>query len=100
MSAGDPLFTVGQVATLLDVEQAFLRRLDSHDVVSPVRSGGGQRRYSHDDMDRVQAALVLIDEGVTLVGVRHVLALRAEVASLRAEVSALRAGAGPSADRG
>jgi DNA-binding transcriptional MerR regulator len=87
-----PLFTVGQVADLVGVQQAFLRRLDQHDVVSPARSSGAQRRYSRDDVSRVEAAVELIDEGLTLAGVRRVFALQAEVAALKAEIVRLQAG--------
>jgi len=86
-----PLFSVGQVADMLGVQQAFLRRLDSHDVVSPARSDGQQRRYSRLDVGQVQQALGLIDEGLTLGGVRRVLALQEEVRGLQAEIAALRA---------
>jgi MerR family transcriptional regulator, heat shock protein HspR len=41
-----PLFTVGQVAEMLSLKQAFLRRIDELRVVSPQRSAGGQRRYT------------------------------------------------------
>jgi MerR family transcriptional regulator, heat shock protein HspR len=40
------VYTVGQVAAMLQVTQAFLRRLDELAVVCPDRSSGGQRRYS------------------------------------------------------
>ncbi|MDJ0460663.1 MerR family transcriptional regulator [Streptomyces sp. H27-C3] len=53
---------------------------------NPTRSVGGQRRYSRREIDRVAEAVDLIDEGVTLVGVRHVLTLRARVAVLEAEL--------------
>ena len=33
-----PLFTVGQVATMLEIQQAFLRRLDEHQVVRDRKS--------------------------------------------------------------
>jgi len=85
------MYTVGQVADLLDVQQAFLRRLDSQDIVRPARSDGAQRRYSRVDIDRVTAVCGLIDEGLTLEGVRRVMALQAEVASLRAELAATKA---------
>ena len=39
-----PLFTVGQVADMLAVKQAFLRRVDELQVVSPQRSAGGDRK--------------------------------------------------------
>ena len=89
--AGAPLYSVGQVADMLGVQQAFLRRLDAHDVVSPARSEGQQRRYSRLDVTQVQQALGLIDEGLTLGGVRRVLELQAQVRELEAELSALRA---------
>jgi DNA-binding transcriptional MerR regulator len=86
-----PLYSVGQVADMLGVQQAFLRRLDAHDVVSPARSDGQQRRYSRLDVGQVQEALGLIDEGLTLGGVRRVLALQEQVRALEAEIARLRA---------
>jgi DNA-binding transcriptional MerR regulator len=90
-NAGAPLYSVGQVADMLGVQQAFLRRLDAHDVVSPARSDGQQRRYSRLDVGQVQDALGLIDEGLTLGGVRRVFALQAQVRRLEDELAQLRA---------
>jgi MerR family transcriptional regulator/heat shock protein HspR len=87
---GRPLYTVGQVADLVGVQQAFLRRLDEYDVVSPARSTGQQRRYSPLDVGRVEAAVDLINEGLTLAGVRRVFELQAEVDALKAEIARLR----------
>jgi DNA-binding transcriptional MerR regulator len=85
-----PIFTVGQVADMLDVQQAFLRRLEQHELVLPGRSEGNQRRYSRDDIDRVSEICGLIDDGLTLAGVRRVLELQAEVASLKADIAQFR----------
>lgn len=85
-----PIFTVGQVAAMLDVQQAFLRRLDQQELVSPARSDGFQRRYSRDDVDRVSAVCGLIDEGLTLAGIRRVLELQAEVGALRSQLARAR----------
>lgn len=85
-----PFFTVGQVSEMLDVQQPFLRRLEEFELVTPERSGGNQRRYSRDDIDRVTEVVGLIDEGLTLAGVRRVLELQAEVDALRAEIKELR----------
>jgi DNA-binding transcriptional MerR regulator len=86
-----PLYSVGQVAELLNVQQPFLRRLEEKDLVSPARSDGSQRRYSREDIDVVAAICALIEEGLTLEGVRRVLALQAEVAGLKDELSQARA---------
>jgi MerR family transcriptional regulator/heat shock protein HspR len=85
-----PFFTVGQVADMLDVQQAFLRRLDEHDIVRPARSAGAQRRYSRHDVEQISAVCGLIDEGLSLEGVRRVLELRSEVARLERQVADLR----------
>ena len=90
--ADAPLFSVGQVADMLGVQQAFLRRLDTHDVVSPARSDGQQRRYSRTDVGLLQEAMTLIDDGLTLPGVRRVLVLQQQVRDLEAQLAAARAG--------
>jgi len=80
-----PLYTVGQVAAMLRVQQAFLRRLDEYEVVSPARSPGGQRRYSRVEITLVQQVVELVDEGLTLAAVRRLLELEERVARLQAE---------------
>lgn len=84
------LYTIGQVADMLDVQLAFLRRLDEQGVIVPVRSAGGQRRYTRREIGQVAEALDLIEEGVTLAGVRHVLTLRHWVAQLESDLAELR----------
>lgn len=86
-----PLFTVGQVAGMLAVQPAFLRRLDQHEIVRPSRSGGGQRRYSREQIDQVAEVCSLVGEGLTLAGIRRVFALQARVAELEAELDRQRA---------
>jgi len=86
-----PLFTVGQVAQMLEVQQAFLRRLDEFGVVRPSRSSGGQRRYSRTEVTVVRYVSQLADEGMTLAAIRRVLELEEQVKILQAERDALRA---------
>jgi MerR family transcriptional regulator, heat shock protein HspR len=86
-----PLFTVGQVAEMLEVQQAFLRRLDEFRVVRPSRSAGGQRRYTRNEMVVVRYVVELMDDGLTLSAIRRVLQLEARVRELEAERDALRA---------
>src|SRR6266702_4058102 len=80
-----PLFTVGQVSGMLEVQQACLRRLDEFGVVRPSRSDGGQRRYSRREVVTVQYVVRLTSQGVTLAGIRRILELEAQVAELEQE---------------
>jgi len=86
-----PLYSVGQVASMLNVQPAFLRRIDVEDVVRPARSDGGQRRYSRTDIALVQRVTDMAGEGMTLAGIRRILALEAEVADLRRQLANARA---------
>jgi DNA-binding transcriptional MerR regulator len=85
-----PLFTVGQVSSLLEIQQAFLRRLDEHDVVRPSRSSGRQRRYTRNEITVIQYVVRLADEGLTLPSIRRVLQLEQRIRELEAECDALR----------
>ena len=89
--ANMPLFTVGQVAEMLEVQQAFLRRLDEFRVVRPSRSAGGQRRYTQNEIVVVRYVVELMDAGLTLNAIGRVLQLEARVRELEQERDALRA---------
>ncbi len=86
-----PMFTVGQVSVMLEVQQAFLRRLDEFGVVCPSRSVGGQRRYTRREITTVRYVVELAGEGMSLAGIRRILELEAEVRQLRKECQRLRA---------
>jgi MerR family transcriptional regulator, heat shock protein HspR len=85
---GEPLYTVGQVADLLGVQPAFLRRLEAHDAVAPSRSAGGQRRYSRREVEHIAAINGLMADGMTLAGAKRIIALQAEVDELRRRLTA------------
>ncbi len=84
-----PVYTVGQVSSMLDVQPAYLRRLDSEQLVCPGRSEGGQRRYSRAEITLVQRVTELAGEGMTLAGIKRLLALEAQVAALESEIRRL-----------
>jgi MerR family transcriptional regulator/heat shock protein HspR len=86
-----PLYTVGQVAQLLDVQPAFLRRLDTQHVVQPARSEGGQRRYSRSEIGRIQQVMDMVGQGFTMPAIRRMLELQAELAELQRQLAAERA---------
>jgi DNA-binding transcriptional MerR regulator len=86
-----PLYTVGQVAGMLEVQPAFLRRLDLEEVVQPARSDGGQRRYSRTDIAAVMHVAAMADAGMTLPAIRRILVLESENAALRQQIDDLKA---------
>jgi MerR family transcriptional regulator, heat shock protein HspR len=86
-----PLYTVGQVADMLSLKQAFLRRIDEFQVVSPQRSAGRQRRYTRVEIRVVQQVATMADEGITMAAIRRIIELEqrlAEVARQRDDLAA------------
>jgi MerR family transcriptional regulator, heat shock protein HspR len=80
-----PLYTVGQVAELLGLKQAFLRRVDQLQVVSPQRSEGGQRRYTRYEIQVIQQVVNMADQGITLQAIRRIIALERQLAQAHRE---------------
>jgi DNA-binding transcriptional MerR regulator len=85
-----PLYAIGQVARILGLQTAFVRRLDTEQVVQPARSEGGQRRYSRAEIVQVGRVAAMAGEGMTLPGIRRILELEAEVAELHAQIARLQ----------
>ena len=86
-----PLYTVGQVAEMLSLKQAFLRRIDELRVVSPQRSAGRQRRYTRVEIRVIQQVASMADEGMTMTAIRRIIELEqqlAEVTRQRDELAA------------
>jgi MerR family transcriptional regulator, heat shock protein HspR len=80
-----PLYTVGQVAEMLAVKQAFLRRVDEWGVVSPQRSAGGQRRYTRYEIRVIQQVVSMAGEGITLLAIRRIIDLERALAVVTKE---------------
>ena len=77
-----PLYTVGQVAQMLAVKQAFLRRVDELRVVSPHRSAGGQRRYTLVEIRIIRQVASMADEGITMPAIRRIMELEQQLAAV------------------
>jgi MerR family transcriptional regulator, heat shock protein HspR len=77
-----PLYTVGQVAEMLSLKQAFLRRIDELRVVSPQRSAGRQRRYTRVEIRVIQQVASMADEGLTLPAIRRIIELEEQLAEV------------------
>ena len=77
-----PLYTVGQVAEMLAVKQAFLRRVDELRVVSPQRSAGGQRRYTRVEIRVIRQVASMADAGMTMPAIRRIIELEQQLADV------------------
>src|ERR1700740_4176 len=67
---------------MLSLKQAFLRRIDELQVVSPQRSAGRQRRYTRVEIRVIQQVATMADEGMTLTAIRRIIELEQQLAEV------------------
>jgi len=83
------VYVISVAAELAGIHPQTLRIYDRRGLVQPARTGGGSRRYSEADIDRLRRVHELTREGMNLDGVERVLALEAEIVRLTQQVRAL-----------
>ena len=85
------LYGMSVTAELTGVNPQMLRVYEAKGLLEPYRSDGGTRRYSDNDLERIDQITTLLAAGLNLAGIEHVLQLQAETRRLQAEVRRLRA---------
>jgi MerR family transcriptional regulator/heat shock protein HspR len=83
------LYIISVAAELAGVHAQTLRIYERKGLIEPERTQGGSRRYSDNDIALLRRIQELTNEGVSLVGVRKVLALEAELERARARLAEL-----------
>lgn len=86
-----PVYVISVAAELAGMHPQTLRQYDRLGLVSPARTAGRGRRYSHHDVERLRRVQALSQEGVNLEGIRRILALERQVGELERENRVLRA---------
>jgi MerR family transcriptional regulator, heat shock protein HspR len=82
------LYIISVAAELAGVHPQTLRIYERKGLIEPSRTEGRSRRYSDRDIALLQRIQELTNEGVSLAGVRRILALEAELEDLRDELAA------------
>lgn len=84
------VFVISVAAELAGMHAQTLRMYERKGLLNPLRTPGGSRRYSEEDVALLRRIQELTNTGLNLEGVRRVIELEAEVLRLRAEVDSLR----------
>ncbi len=86
------LFGISVAAEMAGMHAQTLRTYDRLGIVTPARTSGGGRRYSHHDVELLREVQRLSqDEGVNLAGIKRIIALTGKVAELSDRVDELTA---------
>ena len=94
-----PVYVISVAAELTGLHPQTLRTYERLGLITPGRTGGGGRRYSHRDLERLREIADLTRAGIGIEGVRRIMDLELQVDALRArneellaELQALRSG--------
>ena len=83
------LYVISVAAELAGVHPQTLRIYERKGLVEPQRTVGRSRRYSDRDIHRLQRIQELTNEGVSLAGVKRIIALEEELENARDEIDRL-----------
>ncbi len=86
-----PLFMIGIAAELAGMHPQTLRMYERRGLITPSRSRGGTRLYSHADVARLRQIQELSEAGFNLLGIERVMHLEIELQAAMERVRALEA---------
>jgi DNA-binding transcriptional MerR regulator len=85
------VYGISVAAELSGIAEQSLRLYERQGLLTPARSAGGTRRYSADDLVRLQRISELVAAGVNLAGIDRILSLEDRNVALEGDNAALRA---------
>ncbi len=78
------VYVISVAAELTGLHPQTLRTYERMGLITPGRTGGGGRRYSHRDLELLRLIANLTSQGIGIEGVRRILELENQVTALRA----------------
>ena len=84
------VFVISVAAELAGMHPQTLRISERKGLIEPYRTPGGTRRYSQEDIERLQLIQELTSQGLNLEGVKRVLELQEENRQLKRKLDRLR----------
>ena len=85
MVSPDPtvgVYVISVAAELVGLHPQTLRTYERMGLITPRRTGGGGRRYSHHDIEMLRVIAELTSHGIGIEGVRRILDLENQVLAL------------------
>lgn len=76
------VYGISVAAELSGIDPQTLRLYERRGLLTPARTEGGTRRYSDDDLDRLQRIADLVADGVNIAGIAQILPLQDRNAEL------------------
>jgi MerR family transcriptional regulator, heat shock protein HspR len=85
------VYVISVAAELAGVHPQTLRIYERKGLLDPARTGGGNRRYSDEDIAQLKRIQQLTSAGINLAGVQRILVLEEQLGRLMHEIDRVRA---------
>ena len=83
------VYGISVASELSGFDPQTLRLYERRGLVTPARTAGGTRRYSDDDLERIERITELVEQGINLAGVCQILDLENRNTQLESDYTAL-----------
>jgi MerR family transcriptional regulator, heat shock protein HspR len=84
------VYGISVASELSGIDPQTLRLYERRGLLTPARTDGGTRRYSDDDLDRLQRISELVGEGINIAGIAQILNLERRNTELESDNSHLK----------
>ena len=88
-SSARGVYGISVTSELSGIGSQTLRLYERRGLLTPSRTEGGTRRYSDDDLERLRRITQLLDQGVNLAGIAHILDLETRNSQLESDYTQL-----------
>lgn len=83
------MYGISVTSELSGIAPQTLRLYERRGLLAPSRTEGGTRRYSDDDLARLQRISELVDQGINLAGIAQILDLESKNTQLQSDYTRL-----------
>ena len=90
LRSGLGVYSISVAAELSGLGQQTLRLYEQRGLLTPARTAGGTRRYSDDDLARLQRISELLADGVNVAGIGQILDLQDRNSQLESDNTQLK----------
>ena len=84
------VYGISVASELSGIDPQTLRLYERRGLLTPARTDGGTRRYSDDDLDRLQRISELVTQGINIAGIAQILHLERRTDELESDNSDLK----------
>ena len=83
------IYFISVASTLSGIHQQTIRTYEQKGLIKPFRTGGGTRRYSQEDIDKLIQIQNLSQRGINLDGIKIIYEMKGKIEELQSKIISL-----------